>query len=73
MVSSRARLSPMTRLTKSEALAMFAGNGAALARAVGAQRQNVSRLEDGPIPERWHLILKYEIAPKLKKRKGRGR
>ena len=52
-----------TTITKSQALALYENNGAALARALGVSRQAVHKLDDGPIPERWALKLRYELRP----------
>lgn len=50
-------------ITKQEAVAMYGGNQAALARALGIKRAAVSKWKDGPIPERHALKLRYEIKP----------
>lgn len=50
-------------ITKSDAVNLFGGNQAALARALGIQRAAVSKWADGPIPERWALKIRYQIKP----------
>ena len=52
-------------ISKSQALAAYDNKQVDLARALGVSRQAVSKLKDGPIPERWELKLRYELKPEL--------
>jgi DNA-binding XRE family transcriptional regulator len=54
-------------MTKAEALSYFNGNGAALARALGINREAVYQWSEERIPQAQELRLKYEVIPKLKK------
>ncbi|WP_440221860.1 hypothetical protein ACQQ2N_12255 [Dokdonella sp. MW10] len=54
-----------TRIQKSEALAAYDGNGAALARALGVSRQYVNKLPEGPVPELWDYKLRFVLRPDL--------
>ncbi len=52
-------------MTKAEALSYFNGNGAALARALGINREAVYQWSDDRIPAAQELRLKYEVLPKM--------
>jgi len=65
------------RITKEEAISLYS-TPAALAKALGIQRQAVNGWEQGkPIPERQYLKLRYELKPERftlagKLKKGRN-
>lgn len=50
-------------ITKSEAVAAYDGNQAALARALGLTKQAVSAWSDGPIAEGYALKLRFVLKP----------
>ena len=50
-------------ITKAQALALYNGNGAALARALGIGRAAVSKWPEGPIPEGYALKIRYVLRP----------
>lgn len=50
-------------ITKTDALALYQGNGAALARALGVSRQYIHGLDAGPLPERLALKLRFVVNP----------
>jgi hypothetical protein len=50
-------------ITKEEALAAYAGNQAALGRALGVTRQAVHAMPDGPIAEGYALKLRFVLKP----------
>lgn len=50
-------------LSKEQAVALYGGNQAALARAVGVTRQYISKLPEGPLPEWMDLKLRFVIKP----------
>lgn len=52
-----------TTITKAQAIALYDGNAAALARALGVSRQSVHKLKEGPLPERWSLKLRFVLRP----------
>lgn len=67
-------MSPNIEVSKSDALALYEGNQAALAKDLGVTRQYISKLEDGPLPEWMALKLRFvlhpdEFSPKKPKRK----
>lgn len=59
-------------MTKQEALSWFDGNGAALGRALGITRYAVWKWpDDQPIPALREKQMRYEIIPKLKRKKAK--
>ena len=59
-------------MKKQEALDLFGGSQAELARALGITRHAVWKWpDDQPIPELREKQLRYEIIPRLKKKKAR--
>ncbi|MCA9326809.1 hypothetical protein KC976_04400 [Candidatus Saccharibacteria bacterium] len=52
-------------ITKQQALDMYDGNGAKLARALNTTRQCVSAWRDGPIPEWAVLKIRFILKPEL--------
>lgn len=55
-------------MTKQEALALYGGNGSALARALGISKQAVSFWPDGQIPEAHALRIEFVLLPELRAR-----
>lgn len=53
------------QITKAQAVGLYGGNQAALARALGIQRAAVCRWSDGPIPERHALKLRFVLRPEV--------
>lgn len=51
------------KVEKSQALAAYGGNGAALARALGITRQAVSAMPDGLLDERHAMKLYFVLKP----------
>lgn len=56
-------MSTETDVSKSEALALYEGNQAALAKDLGVTRQYISKLPDGPLPEWMALKLRFVLHP----------
>lgn len=50
-------------VSKAQALDLYGGNQAALARALGVSRQYISRLDDGDLPEWMALKLRFVLKP----------
>jgi predicted transcriptional regulator len=50
-------------VTKSEAVGLYGGNQAALAKALGIGRAAVSKWPDGPIPEVYALKIRFLLRP----------
>ncbi|HNR91605.1 MAG TPA: helix-turn-helix domain-containing protein [Dokdonella sp.] len=53
------------KILKSEAVAAYGGNQAALAKALGISRQAVHKAPEGPVHESWELKLRYKLRPDL--------
>lgn len=56
-------MNELTVVTKEQALRLYGGNQAALGRALGVSRQAISKLSDGPLPERHALKLRFVLHP----------
>jgi DNA-binding XRE family transcriptional regulator len=58
-------------ISKSDALRLYGGNQAALARAVGVTRQRIHKIKpDGDLPERLALRLRFVTRPDAFDRRG---
>lgn len=50
-------------ITKKQAVSLYNGNQAALARALGIGRAAVSKWPEGPIDERYALKIRFVLRP----------
>jgi hypothetical protein len=53
----------VTSITKAKAIEAFDGNASALARALKIRPQAIYQWDDGPIPEKQALKLRFDILP----------
>lgn len=56
---------PDIQITKEQAVAVYGGNQAALAKALGITRQAVNAWPSGPIDERHALKLRFVLKPEV--------
>ena len=52
-------------ITKKQAVNLFGGTQAALARALGLERAAISKWNDDAIPDYWDMKIRYELRPEF--------
>jgi len=50
-------------ITKKQAVMLFGGTQASLARALGLKRAAISKWDDDAIPDYWDMKIRYELRP----------